>query len=83
MKRFMNVMWWPLPNRRQWWEKTHWFCEACGEEVATQVYGHDVKPGKAVRVEKCEAEQAESRESSTGTASGEMGRKVEPKELAG
>ena len=40
---FMNVMWWPLPGRRHWWEKTHWFCENCDYELAVQKYGKDLE----------------------------------------
>jgi DNA-directed RNA polymerase subunit RPC12/RpoP len=46
MKTFMNVFWWPLPGRREWWEKTQWFCENCEKKLAT------MKKGKEVRVEK-------------------------------
>ena len=43
MRKFMNVFWWPLPGREEWFEKTHWFCAECHEEVAMQKSGKDVK----------------------------------------
>ncbi|KAF4121042.1 hypothetical protein GMORB2_2528 [Geosmithia morbida] len=42
-KLFMNVFWWPLPNRKHWWEKTHWYCSGCRTEVAVQKRGEDLR----------------------------------------
>ncbi|KAG9249764.1 uncharacterized protein F5Z01DRAFT_467021 [Emericellopsis atlantica] len=41
--KFMNVFWWPLPNRRHWWEKTHWYCLKCDKELAMQKYGKELQ----------------------------------------
>lgn len=43
MRRFMNVFWWPLPGREQWWETLHWSCSDCQQEVATQKNGKELK----------------------------------------
>lgn len=40
---FMNVFWWPLPNRKHWWETTHWYCKNCHKEVASQKDGKDIQ----------------------------------------
>ena len=39
----MNVFWWPLPNRKTWWEKTHWFCSNCDIELAMQKDGKELQ----------------------------------------
>ncbi|KAI6778290.1 uncharacterized protein J7T54_008468 [Emericellopsis cladophorae] len=41
--KFMDVFWWPLPNRRHWWEKTHWYCLKCDKELAMQKYGKELQ----------------------------------------
>jgi hypothetical protein len=42
-QQFMNVFWWPLPNRKTWWEKTHWFCSNCDIELAMQKDGKELE----------------------------------------
>ena len=42
----MNVLWWPLPGRRHWWEKTEWVCggeDGCGARVARGRWGKGVE----------------------------------------
>jgi hypothetical protein len=36
MKQFMNVFWWPLPGRKDWWSTVRWFCASCNAELASQ-----------------------------------------------
>ncbi|KAJ2976888.1 hypothetical protein NQ176_g4686 [Zarea fungicola] len=43
MQRFMNVMFWPLPDRRYWWETMTWRCGECEAALATQKNGKDLK----------------------------------------
>lgn len=42
-QRFMNIFWWPLPNRKHWWEKIHWYCKNCEVELAMQKEGHPLE----------------------------------------
>ena len=43
MKTFMNVLWWPLPDRRLFWEKKYWYCQECNKELAIQKRGKDLQ----------------------------------------
>ncbi|KAH7029561.1 uncharacterized protein B0I36DRAFT_385039 [Microdochium trichocladiopsis] len=43
MKTFMNVFWWPLPDRKHWWEETKWYCENCKVQVASQKHGKNIQ----------------------------------------
>ncbi|KAJ4149979.1 hypothetical protein LMH87_010750 [Akanthomyces muscarius] len=43
MQRFMDVMFWPLPGRRNWWETTTWRCGACEASLASQKNGKELK----------------------------------------
>lgn len=38
-KKLHNVLWWPLPNRKHYWEKTYWYCSNCDHELAMQKFG--------------------------------------------
>jgi hypothetical protein len=40
----MNFLFWPLPNRKHWFEWTHWYCNSCNNEVAKQKYGQTITP---------------------------------------
>lgn len=42
-QQFMNVFWWPLPDRKHWWEKTHWYCSGCKVELAVQKRGKELR----------------------------------------
>lgn len=42
-QRFMNVFWWPLPNRKHWWEEVKWFCSNCKIQVASQKNGKNLQ----------------------------------------
>jgi hypothetical protein len=42
-ERFMNIFWWPMPERKHWWEKTEWFCGECDKELATQKFGKEIE----------------------------------------
>jgi DNA-directed RNA polymerase subunit RPC12/RpoP len=44
MMTFMDIFWWPLPNRKHWFETVHWFCGNCNVEVAMK------KSGKPIQV---------------------------------
>ncbi|KAM3463710.1 hypothetical protein NHJ6243_003115 [Beauveria neobassiana] len=43
MQRFMDVFFWPLPGRRNWWETTTWRCGDCEVVLASQKNGKDIK----------------------------------------
>lgn len=43
MQRFMDVMFWPLPGRRYWWETTTWRCSECEATLASQKNGKEIK----------------------------------------
>ncbi|OAQ60558.1 LITAF-like zinc ribbon domain-containing protein [Pochonia chlamydosporia 170] len=43
MKTFMNLMWWPLPGRKHWFEKIHWSCSNCNKQLAMQKNGKDLQ----------------------------------------
>lgn len=38
-KKLHNILWWPMPNRKHYWEKTHWYCSNCDYELAMQKFG--------------------------------------------
>ena len=42
-KKFMNVFWWPMPDRKHWWEETRWHCGHCEVQVASQKHGKNVQ----------------------------------------
>jgi hypothetical protein len=42
-QQFMNVFWWPLPNRKTWSEKVHWYCSNCDIELAMQKDGKELQ----------------------------------------
>ncbi|TQV90725.1 hypothetical protein IF1G_10677 [Cordyceps javanica] len=43
MKLFMNIFFWPLPGRRDWWGTTRWRCGNCEAPLASQKYGKDIQ----------------------------------------
>ncbi|RFU81115.1 litaf-like zinc ribbon domain-containing [Trichoderma arundinaceum] len=43
MRKFMNVFWWPLPNREHWFEETKWFCSNCNKQLAIQKHGKNLQ----------------------------------------
>lgn len=43
MHIFMDLMFWPIPGRRHWFETTHWFCGNCEMKLASRKNGKEVR----------------------------------------